>query len=381
MPQPQGNMEPRFVEVSRTASGLVVSLRGSWRLPHVRAISEQLEAALPSSGLQSVRLDAASLEEVDTSGALAVLHQLSKRGADPGDIELANADSDHQAIFALVAKNLAPAKDSIRTKQWGVFERIGFSAFSIAGLAREILTFVGQTAVEACRTILHPRRLRVRELFVQLERVCVDAVPITALVTFLIGIVVAYLFSIQSEKYGANIFIVDAVALAMCRELSPIIVAIIVAGRSGSAFTAQIGAMKITEEIDALETLGLAPMRVLVMPRFFALVAAMPLLVFVGDVVSIYGAMLVADFRLDITLPTFIERLGTVLPVKSFLVGIVKAPVFAAFIAIIGCRMGLTVSRNARSLGMSTTSTVVQSVVSVILLNAAFAIIFTELGI
>jgi phospholipid/cholesterol/gamma-HCH transport system permease protein len=163
--------------------------------------------------------------------------------------------------------------------------------------------------------------------------------------------------------------------------LSPIIVAIIVAGRSGSAFTAQIGAMRINEEIDALRTLGLSAMQVLIMPRFLALVIAMPLLVFIGDVVGIAGALIVADVKLGITPVTFIERLNVVLTIKSFFVGLVKAPVFAAFIAVIGCRMGMSVEMNARSLGLSTTSTVVQSIVSVILLNAAFAVIFVELGI
>ena len=215
----------------------------------------------------------------------------------------------------------------------------------------------------------------------QLESGCIDAIPIVALVTFLIGIVISYLFGAQIEKYGGNIFIVDAAALAMCRELSPILVAIIVAGRSGSAFTAQIGTMKLNEEIDAMVTLGLSPMQVLVLPRVFALMLAMPLLVFVGDVVGICGSMLIADLRLGVTGVTFLERLQVVLPERAVYVGLGKAPVFAMFIAIIGCHLGMTVENNARSVGESTTATVVRSIVAVILLNAVFAIMFMEWGI
>jgi phospholipid/cholesterol/gamma-HCH transport system permease protein len=202
-----------------------------------------------------------------------------------------------------------------------------------------------------------------------------------ALVTFLIGVVVAYLSAMQLQKYGANIFIVDGIGLTMARELSPVLVAIIVAGRSGSAFTAQIGAMKINEEIDALQALGLSPIHVLVLPRLIALILAMPLLTFVGDVIGIAGGALIANEMLGITPITFYERLQTVLPLKAYLVGLGKAPVFAAVIALIGCRMGFRVENTATSVGINTTSTVVQSIVSVILLDAAFAVIFQKLGI
>ena len=157
--------------------------------------------------------------------------------------------------------------------------------------------------------------------------------------------------------------------------------AIIVAGRSGSAFTAHIGTMKLNEEIDAMQTIGLSPIRVLVLPRILALMVAMPLLTFIGDVVGIFGGMLISDLRLGISMTTFLNRLQVVVPVRSFMVGLIKAPVFAIFIAVIGCRLGLTVENNARSVGLSTTATVVRSIVAVILLNAAFAVLFVELGI
>jgi phospholipid/cholesterol/gamma-HCH transport system permease protein len=209
----------------------------------------------------------------------------------------------------------------------------------------------------------------------------VNAVPVVTLVTFLIGVVMAYMLGIQAEKYGANIFVVDGVALGMTREFSPLIVATIMAGRSGAAFTAQLGTMKLTEETDAIRTLGLDPMQVLVLPRVLALTITLPLLVFVGNVAGIVGAMGMSGVTLDITPQTFIERLHIALAPRHYLIGLAKAPVFALFIAVIGCRMGMSVSRDTRSIGINTTSTVVQGIVAVILLDAIFAVIFQELGL
>jgi len=229
--------------------------------------------------------------------------------------------------------------------------------------------------------VMRPGRLRVRELFAQFAQVCVTAIPVVALVTFLIGLVVAYLLGLQAEQYGANIFVVDGVALGLAREFSPLIVATIIAGRSGAAFTAQLGTMKLTEEIDAIRTLGLSAEQVLVVPRVIALVVSLPLLVFVGDVFGLMGSMVIADSMLDITPTTFIARLQEALAPKHFVIGLAKAPVFGLFVAIIGCRMGMSVSRDTRSIGLNTTSTVVQAIVAVILLDALFALLFQELGL
>ncbi|MCB0345457.1 MAG: ABC transporter permease [Bdellovibrionales bacterium] len=370
-----------WYSLHESSEGLTIRFRGSWRLAHINEIYPVILREWRFKPNQRIFLDGSELDELDTSGVMLVRHVLREAGVSEEQVVESNVKPEHSSITKLVRENLA-VPDPIETpKHFGLLERAGIGTINALAKCKELLAFIGQTSLVWLKIFVNPRLIRFRESVVQLERVCVDAVPIAALVTFLIGIVVAYLFSIQSEKYGANLFIVDAAALAMCRELSPIIVAIIVAGRSGSAFTAQIGAMKLNDEIDALESLGLSPMQVLVVPRMLALIIAMPLLVFVGDVVGIFGAMIIADLRLGITSVTFIDRLNQVLPVRSLLVGLIKAPVFAAFIAVIGCKMGLSIERNATSLGLSTTSTVVQSIVSVILLNAAFAIIFVELGI
>ena len=224
-----------------------------------------------------------------------------------------------------------------------------------------------------------PRSLRVHELFAQLSQVGVHAIPVVALVTSLIGVVMAYMLGLQAEKFGASIFVVDGVALGITREFSPLIVATIMAGRSGAAFTAQLGTMKLTEEIDAIRTLGLDPAQVLVLPRVLALVLTLPLLVFVGNVAGLGGAMLMASATLDLSPQTFIDRLLVSLSPRHYVIGLAKAPVFALFIAVIGCRMGLSVSRDTRSIGIHTTSTVVQGIVAVILLDAIFAVVLQKL--
>jgi phospholipid/cholesterol/gamma-HCH transport system permease protein len=263
----------------------------------------------------------------------------------------------------------------------GWLGNVGRAASDVASLLAGHVNFLGQSVAALATALVQPHRLRVKELTAQFEQICLNAIPVVALVSALIGVVFAYLMGMQAEKYGANIFVVDGVAIGMTRELAPMLVAVIIAGRSGAAFTAQLGTMKLTEETDAIRTLGLSPMAVLVVPRILALMVAMPLLTFVGNVASIGGAMAVAQSMLDITPTTFIERLHTALRPRHFIIGLAKAPVFALFIAVIACRMGMTVSRDTRAIGVSTTSTVVQSIVAVILLDAFFAIVFQRLGL
>jgi phospholipid/cholesterol/gamma-HCH transport system permease protein len=226
-----------------------------------------------------------------------------------------------------------------------------------------------------------PRLLRLRECTVMLEQCALGALPVVCLVTLLIGVVVAYLLGLQAEQYGANIFVVDGVGVGATREFAPLLVAVVVAGRSGAAFAAQLGSMRLTEETDAIRTLGLDLWQVLVLPRVLALVVAMPLLVFVGDVMSLLGAMFVCSAMLDIPPAAFLARLQQTLELRHVLIGLVKAPVFALVIAVIATRMGLTVGRDTRAVGAATTSTVVQGIVAVILLDAAFAVLFQALGL
>jgi phospholipid/cholesterol/gamma-HCH transport system permease protein len=359
-----------------------LSLSGHWRLTNMAAIDAALGkfAAGPSPSLDGSRLDS-----MDSAGALQLLLALQAQGTPLQSLQLAGFKPEHARILEGVRQKLLEHQQAPSSAKAAWLKR------QLAGLGRTVVTagellhghlnFLGATIVGILQLVRHPSRLRYRELTVQFEQICLSALPVVALVTMLIGVTVAYLLGLQAEKYGANIFVIDGVGIGMTREFSPIIVATIIAGRSGAAFTAHLGAMRLTEEIDAIRTLGLSPMQVLVIPRVLGLVMALPLLVFVGDVMGVFGAMLVAEPLLGLTPATVINRLQTSLDLTHFWVGFAKAPAFALFIAIIGCRMGMTVARDTRAVGMATTSTVVQGIVSVILLDAAFAIIMQSMGV
>jgi phospholipid/cholesterol/gamma-HCH transport system permease protein len=360
----------------------ILSLSGHWRLANMAAIDAALGnfSAGPSPHLNGSRLDS-----LDSAGALQMLLALQAHGASLQSLLLTGFSPEHARILEGVRQKLLEQQQEISSVRTSWLHRqlagFGRTVVEAGDLLHGHLNFLGATIVGILQLVRHPTRLRYREFTVQFEQICLSALPVVALVTMLIGVTVAYLLGLQAEKYGANIFVIDGVGIGMTREFSPIIVATIIAGRSGAAFTAHLGAMRLTEEIDAIRTLGLSPMQVLVIPRVLALVMALPLLVFVGDVMGILGAMLVADPLLGLTPATVINRLQTSLDLTHFWVGFAKAPAFALFIAIIGCRMGMTVARDTRAVGMATTSTVVQGIVSVILLDAAFAIVLQSMGV
>jgi phospholipid/cholesterol/gamma-HCH transport system permease protein len=357
----------------------VLYLEGAWRLANLKAIV----SALRSLGLHSSRfvLDGSRLESLDTAAGFTLYTYLVRLGCTEATVRPRGFDPRHGGIMRLVHERMKCPAVAARSVHLGLVERIGAGAIRIWQLLGSHTGFVGALAMDLLELVFKPRRFRARETVSQFEAVGLDAIPIVALVTFLIGVVFAYLLGQQALRYGANIFVVDGVGIAMCRELSPLLASIIVAGRSGAAFTAQIGTMKVQEEIDAIATLGLSPIQVLVIPRLVAIAVALPFLVFIGDVCGIAGGMLVTGWLLDVPPQAFMDRLHDVLPLSALVVGLVKAPVFAVFIAAIACRMGLLVARDARSVGLNTTSTVVQSVVSVIVLDAIFAVVFQRLHV
>jgi len=362
---------------------VVLYLGGAWRLSALRELSQQLGGVLQPTAAQRApqAIDGSALQDIDTAASLLLLDSLAGAGSDPATLALQHFDPRHGRVFEVVRGRFAETAVAPAQRAASTLAAVGKATAEMGTLLLGHVEFFGRTLVELSRALLHPRTLRVHELFAQLGQVGVNAIPVVALVTFLIGVVMAYMLGLQAEKYGANIFVVDGVALGITREFSPLIVATIMAGRSGAAFTAQLGTMKLTEEIDAIRTLGLSAPQVLVVPRVLALVLTLPLLVFVGNVAGLTGAMVMSNLTLDITPQTFIERLHVALAPRHYVIGLAKAPVFALFIAVIGCRMGLSVSRDTRSIGINTTSTVVQGIVAVILLDAIFAVVFQELGL
>lgn len=242
------------------------------------------------------------------------------------------------------------------------------------------LSFVGECLFALMFTFIHPAQIRIKATLFHIQESLIKAVPITALAAFLIGIVIAYQGSLQLQQFGASILIVEMSSMLTLRELGPIITAIIIAGRSASSFSAEIGVMKLTQEISAMQTLGFSPISFLVLPRIIALCCVLPLVIFIADLFGIAGAMMISHLQLSISNEQFIQRFLEMVEMRHFIVGIVKAPFFGLIIAIIGCYRGFVISSDTRSVGKYTTKSVVESIFCVIAFDALCSVIFTQIG-
>lgn len=265
--------------------------------------------------------------------------------------------------------------------QTPLLERLGRSTVAIWEQTLAVLSFAGESSIALGGWISHPGRVRWRPVLFNLRRAGFDALPIVGLLSFLLGIVVAYQGADQLRQYGANIYVTDLVGLSMLREFAPLMTAIIIAGRSGSAYAAQIGTMAVTQEIDAMRTLGIAPLEMLVLPKLIALVIAMPLLTVFADVLGVAGGMLMAQAQLGVSFSVFLDRFPHAVSVTSYLVGIGKAPVFAVIIAMVGCFQGFLTRGGPESVGQHTTRAVVQSIFLVNVADALFSVAFSVLDL
>ena len=358
----------------------VLYLCGRWRLAEGALIAREIDA-LKLGAHDTLVLDGSRLAEMDTSAAFLLMSRLPAATASGPGFGVRAMGADETRLIELVRDSMHVAPVRAALQRQGMVRKVGATLVTVARQLAMHTGFIGEVAVQGAAIVRRPTLFRFKETASQFQSVTVEAIPIIVLVTFLIGVVFAYLLGVQAERYGATIFVVDGVGLALCRELSPILVAVVVAGRSGAAFTAQIGSMKVQEETDAISTLGLSPIQVLVIPRLVAIALGLPLLVFVGDLAGIGGGVLIGALQLGISPSSFVARLHAVLPLSALVIGLAKAPVFAAFIAMIACRMGMSVERDARSVGEHTTSTVVQSIVWVIVLDAVFAVTLQRLDI
>ena len=289
-----------------------------------------------------------------------------------------------QLLLELVAQHVATQSDTpapVLKRSPTALESVGRSAESALQQAAALLAFVGESALGFAGCVAHPARWRWRPILFNIRSAGFDALPIVGLLSFLLGIVVAYQGAGQLRQYGANIFVADLVGLSMLREFAPLITAIIIAGRSGSAYAAQIGTMAVTEEIDAMRTLGIAPLELLVLPKLIALVIVLPLLTVFADVLGVFGGMIMARAQLGVGFGEFLERFAKAVSITSYAVGVGKAPVFAAIIAVVGCFQGFRTQGGADSVGRQTTRSVVQSIFLVIVADALFSIAFSVLDL
>uniref|UniRef100_UPI0013D77241 MlaE family ABC transporter permease n=1 Tax=Arhodomonas sp. KWT TaxID=2679915 RepID=UPI0013D77241 len=259
--------------------------------------------------------------------------------------------------------------------------RLGRHAVERGGRVTGFLAFTGELTVDVLPRLIRPHRLRWRAIVAGIEQAGLYALPIVGLLAFLMGVVMTYQGGSVLRSYGANVFLVDLIGITMLREMGPLLAAIIVAGRTGSAYAAEIGTMQITEEVDALRTLGITPYEMLVLPRVAALAVAMPLLAVWADAMGVLGGMIVANGLYDVSFATFLDRLPYAVPVRMFWAGIGKTPVFALLIAMVGCYHGLRVRGSAEEVGRATTMAVVQSIFLVIIADAVFSVVFQQFGI
>ena len=376
----------------RDEGSLELQLSGEWRalnLPEIDAALAQLDLA----GIRNVLIVADRVGALDLSGAWRLrewVRQLQSRnieavfgGVEPDQLRLIDKTLADEGV-APAAGVTHPPEEGIAAAEAAIRRPlidIGRSVVRFFRHLRSGVAFLGRVFVTAARALLQPKRFRPVSIARHVYDTGITAIPIVALIAFLISVIIAYMSAQQLRSFGAEIFVVDLVTIGVLRELGVLLTAIIVAGRSGSAFSAEIGAMKLNQEVDALHATGADPFEVLVLPRVLGLIIALPLLTVIADIIGLMGGALLCRYLLNMPLTQFVARVNESIAPTTFWVGIIKSPVFALLIAMAGAYRGMQVRGSSRELGRLTTVAVVQSIFLVILADALFAVLFLELDI
>jgi phospholipid/cholesterol/gamma-HCH transport system permease protein len=372
--------EPAGLALRHDGDVLRLVLTGDWTIQTIGLRDAEL-SALECNGASLVSFDLAGLGALDTAGAWLLRRTAGALEQAGARVETLGGTPVHEALFAQAASHAAAPPPPSGGNLFAAFvQHVGRATIETLSNARDLVNFLGLTVIVLGRALVRPRRLRFTSLVYHIEKTGIDALPIVGLLSFLIGVVLAYQGADQLARFGAQVFTVNLVGVSVLREMGILLTAIIVAGRSGSAFTAQIGTMRVNEEIDALRTIGIDPIEALVLPRVVALVLVLPLLTFYADIAGIFGGAVMVYFVLDINFAQFIRQLHEAVGLSAFLVGLVKAPIFAFVIALVGCFEGLKVSRSAESVGLHTTRAVVEAIFLVIVFDALFSIFFSVVG-
>ncbi len=357
-----------------------LGLYGRLTIAHVHHIADAVRALEP--GGKALTIDLGRVERMDTAGAWLV-HQLSTSWQQAGvEVEYANCSDDTRKLIAEIASHDQPMVMRVRPKSFFIarLDQIGRAVVGASDNLGNFLAFLGQTMVVIGKTFIGRRPMRWNAFIHQCEQIGVNALGIVGLLLFLVGIVLAQQGAVQLRQFGADVFVVNLIGRATTRELGILLTAIMVAGRSASAFAAQIGSMKLNQEIDAMNVIGLSPQEALVVPRVLAMALMMTLLGFFGSAMALVGGGLFVWVQLDMPPVTYVQRLQEVVLMSDFVIGTVKAPVFGLVVAMMGCFQGMQVTGNAESVGSRTTRAVVESIFVVIVLDAFFAVFFSALG-
>lgn len=369
--------QPADFKLEIRDQGQTAGLTGDWTSVRMGWANERLGEALKDT--RGILIDASGIDRCDTSGAYGILKAV-EQAAEPGEI------SARQEIIRLLdmvgkAASAPPTPEVTPHPLFDLFERAGRAVVNIGQDVYQLNVFNGKLLAALGRAIRRPAGVRWAAVFSLTERTGLDAIPIVATTSFFIGAVVGLLGANILSQFGAQVFAVDLIGISVLREFNVLITAVLLAGRSASAFAAEIGAMKMKQEIDAMQVLGVDPFAALVFPRFLALLLSIPLLTFIATLAGLAGGMVIAWMALDLGPALFLQRLIDNVGIQHFWVGLSKAPAFAIVIAAIGCRQGMEVGGDVESLGNHVTSAVVQSIFAVILIDAVFALIYMQLGI
>jgi len=371
-----------LLEGAAEGGRLRLAAAGAWIAKNARSLEAQIDAATQGRGtINEVRIDMARVERLDTFGAWLLERLVRAFSARGCATKVEGLKADYRSLVDdvhVVKLEEPPVRRTIQLAD--ALASIGHSIVSVGGSFGAFVNLLGALSVVIVRILAQPRRLRFTSMVHQLDNVGWRGVPIIILITFLVGCIIAQQGIFHFSKFGADIYVVDMVGILVLRELGVLIVCIMVAGRSGSAYTAELGSMKMREEIDALQTMGFDPIEVLILPRILALIVGVPILTFLGSMAALYGGGLVCWLYGGIEPSIFIERLKEAISLDHFKVGMIKAPFMALVIGVVSCVEGMNVKGSAESLGLQTTASVVESIFLVIVLDGLFAIFFASIG-
>jgi phospholipid/cholesterol/gamma-HCH transport system permease protein len=376
-------MSDMLLEGTAQGERLKLAAAGAWTAPNARRLEALIAGEARRSGkLKRVDIDMAGIERLDTFGAWLLERLVRVFAARGCETKITGLKEDYRALMdELHGVKPEKAPPHVRNQALAyALASIGENIASVGRSFKAIVNMLGALVVALLRVVGHPRGFRLTSLVHQLDNVAWRAVPIILLITFLIGCIIAQQGIFHFRKFGADVYVVDMVGILVLRELGVLIVAIMVAGRSGSAYTAELGAMKMREEIDALRTMGFDPIEVLVLPRIVALIIGVPILTFLGSMAALYGGGLVCWLYGGIDPDVFLSRLREAITIDHFKVGMIKAPFMALVVGVVACVEGLAVKGSAESLGLQTTASVVESIFLVIVLDGLFAIFFASIG-
>ncbi|MFD1623604.1 MlaE family ABC transporter permease [Azospirillum griseum] len=364
--------------------GASLEAGGRWTLDTAAAAAVALDGLRVGTATGMVRLGLGGLQALDTVGACLLMGLADRLTADGWRVAVQEIRPEHAALIEAVrGAGRAPAGHG-RSSHHPIIDMVagvGEASVAAAREARDLINFLGLVTLTFARLWANPSRLRLTSVLHHIEQIGFNALPILGLLSFLIGVVLAFQGADQLRRFGAELYVVNLLGVSVLREIGILMTAIIVAGRSGSAFTAQIGTMKVNQEVDAIGTMGLDPIELLVVPRAIAMMVSLPLLAFYADIMGLFGGAVMSYATLNITFGQFITQLQTAVGLNTVMAGLIKAPVFALVIAMVGCYEGLKVSGSAESVGTLTTKSVVEGIFLVIVIDALFSVLFSMLGV